>query len=938
MEKRRRIGNVSAWAYAFECAVGWGAFVMPTNIFLPEAGPIGAFIGICLATLAIILIGLSISYLAKEYPDCEGVHEYIGKVLGADHGFLSAWAILLAYLSVMWANATAVILLIRALFGDILQFGFYYQVAGYDVYFGEILATALILMLFGLLAVVGKLFIRMAHVGLAFLHIALLVAVFVGILMMGNPSQMIDSGFANVDIPKGMQVFNIVMLGPWMFVGFESVTYMMNSGGRRVDHIKSVIVIAAITGLFAYLLPALIPVFSLPNGYSDWTIYLQDAKAADGLMALPVFYSVKVALGNFGLAFLVASILCAIFTSLFGLYRATARLLVKMSEEELLPKVVGKKNEHGEPTTAIWIIMAISLIVPFFGRTAIGWIVDVTTISATIVYVYSSVGCLKLSSLRHSDNLKVRFVSVSAMVVAAVSFLFLMIPNIFSENKLATESYFVLAAWSIVGLILYFLVLRKDEKGMYGSSTAMWMLMLFLIFFSSIMWIRQRTAERLASLYNAKESSYLGFLTTNVVIQMLFVFVALVIMFSMFSIMRKRENESMKKALESESRNKAKTAFLFNMSHDIRTPMNAILGFTDLALIDPGDKEKTEDYLKKIKSSGAHLLSLINDVLEMSRIESGKIELNSQPSDLREIFHNLDSIIRGQAQAKEQSLVVEVKNVNHPFVYVDRLRMNQVLLNLASNAVKYTEEKGEINIWITEIQSDKEGYGTYHIHVKDNGMGMSKEFADKIFEAFERDKKAEAKGIQGTGLGMAITKRIIDVVGGEIELITAPNKGSEFIVKVDLRFAAEDEVRSVLETSDTSEVGFAGKRVLLADDIDVNREIGVAILEMLELVVEEAEDGQDAVEKVLSHPAGYYDAVLMDIQMPRLDGYEATKKIREVSDEKKANIPIIAMTANAFEEDINNAKASGMNGHVAKPIDIEQLTEEMHRVFGKFEG
>ncbi len=930
-----QLGNISSWAYTFECACGWGAFMLPGTIFLPKAGPLGTLIGIILATIFVMFIGISLSYTARKFPSVSGAHVYVGKVLGMDYGFLAAWAMLLAYLSIIWANATAIILLIRFTLGDVLWWGFHYQIAGYDVYCGEILITMAVIVLFGLLAIYGRKLMRFLHAYFAFMHIAIVGIIFISIVIFGNHTQSGTFQFASIDIPNSIEVFNVAMLAPWMFVGFEAVSYMIGSGHRTVKHIDPILKISIATIGITYLLLALIPVFALPDGYISWHSYISGSSKLEGLMGAPVFYSVYYALGQYGLIVLCISILCAIFTSIFGLYRASARLLVRMSKEELMPQFLGRLGKNDEPTMAIFMVMILSAIIPFFGRTAIGWIVDVTTISATIVYVYITIACFKLAANDKKSHPVVKSVSAIGMIVAILSFLFLLIPNIFSQNTLATESYFILAIWSIIGLIYYWYVYRHDTNHLYGNSTSMWMVMIFLIFFSTIMWVKQRGVN-ISTIFDAwQKGIFSSFITSTTAILMIVVIVVLILMFSIFSTTLKRQKEMDTKAIEAQARNDAKTAFLFNMSHDIRTPMNAILGFTDLAMATGDDKEKVSEYLRKIKSSGNHLLSLINDVLEMSRIESGKIMLSSEPVNLLELFGNLDSIMHGQAQAKSQTLRVSTKDLRHPYVYTDRLRLNQVLLNLSSNAVKYTEEGGHIDISITEIGEDYDKV-SYKISVKDDGMGMTQEFADKVFEAFERDHTAESKGIQGTGLGMAITKRIVDMMDGDIDVITKPGVGSEFIVKVTLPLASENDFE-IEATISAQEASFRGKRVLLTDDMEINRELACAILEMIDIEVEQACDGNEAVEKVLNNPAGYYDAILMDIKMPKMNGYEASRTIRALNDPIKANIPIIAMTANAFAEDVKNALNSGMNAHIAKPIDQDKLVYELSVAFNQNE-
>ena len=390
---------------------------------------------------------------------------------------------------------------------------------------------------------------------------------------------------------------------------------------------------------------------------------------------------------------------------------------------------------------------------------------------------------------------------------------------------------------------------------------------------------------------------------------------------------QEEQNRLLEEALErANASSAAKTAFLSNMSHDIRTPMNAIIGFTGLAMRTVDDPRQTGDYLRKIQVSSDHLLSLINDVLEMSRIESGKIELENGPCSIPELLWELRTMINGQAEAKGQELLFDAEQLRNGSVVCDRLRLNQVLLNLLSNAIKYTPEGGRIEVTARQTGAPAGAPALYEFRVKDNGIGMSPEFAAKIFEAFEREKTTTVSGIQGTGLGMAITKRIVDLMGGSIDLITAPGRGSEFVVSVPFEVLPEqDGTHPETEKAERRPASFDGKRLLLVDDMEINREIAVALLEMNGFTVEQAENGKAAVEMVASSEPGYYDAVLMDVQMPVMNGYEATKQIRSLKSKRLASVPIIAMTANAFEEDRRAAISAGMNGHIAKPIDPDTL-------------
>ncbi|MCQ2489270.1 MAG: response regulator [Clostridia bacterium] len=385
-----------------------------------------------------------------------------------------------------------------------------------------------------------------------------------------------------------------------------------------------------------------------------------------------------------------------------------------------------------------------------------------------------------------------------------------------------------------------------------------------------------------------------------------------------------------------ETANRTKSSFLFNMSHDIRTPMNAILGFANMAKKYSDDKEKVEECIDKVQTSGTHLLGLINDILDMARIESGKIEIEVEPIDVREAADRLTTILGDLARDKDIKLSVSLEDVENPYVYLDELHVNQILLNIISNAVKYTENGGKVDILIKEMLSSDKERAHYRFVISDTGIGMTEEFLDHVFDSFERDKNEALAGIQGTGLGMSITKRLVDIMHGNIEVESTLGEGSTFTV--DLEFKKYEGDFEALVTAEAeqeqeaTEITLDGKRILLVDDNELNREIASEILAETGAVIEEAEDGVEAFDKVRNSEPGYYDIVLMDVQMPRMNGYESTKAIRALENEELANIPIIAMTANAFDEDREDALEAGMNEHIAKPIDVVKLFDCLRKI------
>ncbi len=375
---------------------------------------------------------------------------------------------------------------------------------------------------------------------------------------------------------------------------------------------------------------------------------------------------------------------------------------------------------------------------------------------------------------------------------------------------------------------------------------------------------------------------------------------------------------------EAREANNAKSMFLFNMSHDIRTPMNAITGFIRIAM-ENAKEQKVIDALKKADLSSRHMLAILNDVLDMSRIESGKMELRHQNIVPKEHIKNIEAMYRQSIEEKGIQFYVEYNNLPE-MVLTDETRISQVIGNLLSNATKFTLKGGMI-LFRTECTGiDKDGKYCFTVYVKDTGIGMSKDFLGKVFEPFERERSATVSGTQGTGIGLSLAKRIAEAMEGDLTVTSVQGHGSEFV----FTFKAEqvEQVEGNIQVSSKEKiVDFTGKRILLVEDIELNREIAIEILSLEGFEIEEAEDGVVAVEMIEKSEPTYYDCVLMDIQMPIMNGYEATKKIRALENSDRANVPIIAMTANAFAEDCKQAFEVGMNGHVAKPIDVANLLQ-----------
>ena len=425
-----------------------------------------------------------------------------------------------------------------------------------------------------------------------------------------------------------------------------------------------------------------------------------------------------------------------------------------------------------------------------------------------------------------------------------------------------------------------------------------------------------------------------------------------------------------KMAEEARSANEAKTRFLFNMSHDIRTPMNAIIGFSNFLKQHVDDREKTLEYIDKIQTSSSFLLSLINDVLEMARIESGKAMLKMESGCLSDLANSLNAVFELSIRTKNLKYSCNL-NVTHEYLICDKTKLREIILNILGNAIKYTPDGGQVTVDITEENLAREGYARYRFVVKDTGIGMSEEYLPHIFEEFTRERTSTESKVFGAGLGLPIVKALIDLMGGTVEIESKVGKGSTFIVTLSFQLADQEQIRlldqrksektdlqasdwgeeklreypkipekakkseKTVENSESSqEACFQGKRVLLAEDNDLNAEIAETILEERGFVVERAADGELCVEELQKKPERYYDMILMDIQMPNMDGYTAAEVIRKLKDPRRLT-PIVAMTANAFEEDRRKAFEAGMNAHIAKPINVNAMFETIREILSE---
>ena len=400
---------------------------------------------------------------------------------------------------------------------------------------------------------------------------------------------------------------------------------------------------------------------------------------------------------------------------------------------------------------------------------------------------------------------------------------------------------------------------------------------------------------------------------------------------------RIQQEELEKTAEAAEAANRAKSTFLFNMSHDIRTPMNAIIGYAELAGKHLSDSDKLNEYIKNIQVCGKKMLSIIDNVLELARIENNKAVLEKSISKADDSLDSCVIMFQNSIKEKHQELIVD-KEIQYPYLYMDNAHVSEIILNILSNAIKYTGEGGKICCSLKQKPYEKEGWCLLEISVADNGIGISEDFQQHIFESFSRERTSTASGIEGTGLGMGIVKKLVDLMKGTIEVESKLGEGSTFTVRIPCLIAKQEEISEKRLIKQEDKKSLAGKRILLAEDNDINAEIAMELLKEEGLILERAENGVICVEKLEKAPEGYYDLILMDVQMPDMDGYDATRKIRRLDDPEKAKIPIIAMTANAFAKDRKMALSSGMDDYVSKPVDMNLLVPLLEKYLVKQEN
>ncbi|MBQ4249316.1 MAG: amino acid permease [Clostridia bacterium] len=915
----RYLSSFDVFAMAIGVMVGWGAFVMPGTTFLPIAGPAGTLAALAIGVIAMLVIASNFAYLMTHSPRTGGVYSYTKEAFGRDHAFLSSWFLCLSYLTIVFLNGTALFIVVRTIMNGVAAPDIFYTISGSRIYLAEVLISVVAFLAIGLLFIFAKPFVQMLYRVLAVI-LVLGAAITAAVCIPHAVSANVLGSFGTMGLNRGYAVFTLVILAPWAFVGFDTVSFDTAHFKFPMKNVRKIIFTGIIAAGLIYAAMSVIGVSFVPDGYDSWGAYLGALSEFRGIESVPTFNAAYEYMGRGGLAVIAVTALAAIFTGIIGAFRAAMRVLSTMAEDHIL------SERFAQTKYSILFIMLISVVLSMLGRNTLNWFVDLTSFGAIVGFGYTSAAAYKTG--RTEGNARAKIFGAAGFVISAAFGVVQLVPRMAALEAMGGAAFFLLALWCLLGFIFYIRTVNETTLAEFTGMSTSGIVLFSLLLYSALMWMAKLIMKNAGA--EVKTTLIYGG-----IILMVVVFVGLAVMMYIQNLVRKKHEVIEREKIRAVEGSLAKSQFLFNMSHDIRTPMNAIIGYTGLAMKER-DAGTVREYLEKIDASSRHLLELINDVLEMSRIESGTVELQFVPTDITELFGSIRELFSNQMAQKSLDFSVHTSQVQNRFVWCDKKNMTRVLLNVVGNAYKFTPEGGTINVSVWETGGGGNGYGSYEMRVRDSGIGMSSEFVERMFNAFERERTSTDSGIEGTGLGLAITKSIVDIMGGTIEVLTSPGSGTEIIIRVKLKLASESDMPASEEPQDGAaeddDVDFIGKRLLLVEDNVINMDIASMILKELGFIVETAENGQAAVDMVASSEPGYYDAVLMDIQMPVMDGYSATRAIRALENEALSKIPILAMTANAFAEDVKAAHDAGMQAHIAKPIDINVLTAALRSV------
>ena len=940
------LAPISVLALSFGYAVGWGSFVMPGTMFLPGAGPAGTVIGILAGSVAMAVFAFNYHRMLQRATGPGGAYTFTTEMFGADHGFLLAWFLWLTYVAILWANATALVLLVRYLFGDALQFGFHYTMAGFEVYFGEVLLCLSVTAFCGAVCLFRKRLAAWLNTILAGVFVAGVAAVFIAALSHH------EGGFAAMGpafSPEGgyaVQVIHILAMIPWAFVGFEAIVHSSGEFRFPVRRAFGILVAAIVLSASVYILLALLPTLSMPDGYANWREYIEDLPNLSGTDAMPVFAASKKALGAVGAAVIGGAMLAAQMTGIFGTLVASSRLMHAMSKGGAIPSWFGRLNRDGTPANAVLFVICVSFVIPFFGRTVTGWPVDVSNLGAAVAYGYTSAAAFALS---RKETGRAAFAGMAFGIVGvamAVTFcLLILVPNYISGDSLSAESYLVLAVWCLAGFLQYRHVFLVDWLSRFGHSVVVWISILVLIFFSSLMWVR-------LAVYDASEAAFGSLVGKTInpdvvegilvrvssdmlgkmLVELLLLMSSLAIIVNLFAILRRREKHLLQQKLEAEeSADKSRSYFFSTMSHDIRTPLNAIIGFSEMMKMGFKTEAERSQAVDSILVSGRTLLRLVDHVFDFSKLEAGHLEIMAVHTALSKLIG--DIVESFKVTNTNKSLEIRSHAEGLPALMLDPQHAGQILFNLIGNAVKFTKS-GYIEVRATFAPDGDGSSGTLRLDVEDTGCGIAEADLDHIMSPYEQVISKEARN-GGTGLGLALCRQLAKAMGGEISVVSTLGKGSTFTVTLPgVKISTEmeevesggvvsggvEELTHPLTNSPTPSL--AHRRILIVDDQKMNLMVLKAMLKKLgDFDVVTAMNGREALDALESPDAKAFDIVLTDMWMPEMDGEGLVKAIR--AREKLKSLPVYVVTADVEMQ--KRFRDVGFTGILLKPVTVATI-------------
>ena len=934
---------LSAWALAFGCALGWDAAVLPWTEFLPKAGPLGTILGIFAGGLVMSVIAWNYHFMMNRHPGPGGAYSYVAEVLGVDHGFLCGWFLCFAYASIIWLDATVLAYFFHHLTGGNFHLGFHYFVAGHEVCLVHILLSVLAIAIATAVCCRIRFALRVeTALSVALALCALLCLAGVLVRRGGGGADSFLPAFAPGKVPWLMQTLGVVVYSPWLFIGFEAISHV--SGDFAFPRRKSfgVMLAALFAVVAAYsifsLVPALVP--SLATGFGNWT---EAVESVTSDTANDIAYgTIGRCFGPAGRLVVLLTFVAAVYTNLVGNAVAASRLLAAMADDGSLPAWFGRKNGGGAPRNAVLAIAGFSLIVFLLGETVIGVVVDIALVGAALAYAYTSAATFA-TARREGGRLALATGLVGVVVSSLLVALFVL--PVFSSHfiTMARESLLVIIFWCLAGLLAFLSTFRRDRSGRFGKSPVVWVVFFAIIVFISTLWTRQVTYDLAGNCFdgivafhneNCKappgRARYLersqvrsvvrrrqrklteGFLSGAYAQAGLSV-AAMVLMLSILRIITRRER------LKEEEKARAKSQFFSAVSHDIRTPLNAIIGFSEML----GDgRETPEDRKKAVDSilvSGKTLLALVNDILDLSKLESGRMEILPEPTDCGRLVREVADIFRATGLKPGVELRTSIGEM--PPLMLDPQRIRQIAFNFIGNAAKFTD-RGHVEI--RAFFSPGPGgsaAGDFRLEVEDTGCGISEEDLKRIFAPYVQVGSSRSRR-KGTGLGLSICKQLAEAMGGRFDVVSQLGRGSTFSVTVPCRTAPAPAPSAAAAASGEAVEAALPHRILVADDSKTNYLVLLALLSKIgRFDVVPAMDGAHALQ-ILKTPGGKpFDLVLTDMWMPKLDGEGLVKAIR--ADPALAGLRVVAVTADV--EARGREAEMGFDGILLKPITSETL-------------